>query len=123
MNALTFFCLSLWRRGRTWCGKTYVTELTDEMPDRLLPATVYLVGEGEYLWNASMICPCGCGQALHMNLQPDSRPLWRATRHPDGTVTLHPSVWRQKGCRAHFWFRNGAVQWAEPKPSSASKLP
>lgn len=62
MNAFTFFWLSLWRRGCAWRGKPYVTELTDEMPDRLLPATVYLVGEGEYLWNAFMICPCGCGR-------------------------------------------------------------
>jgi len=115
VNNFEFFCLSLWRRGRAWLGKPYMTELTDEMPDKFLPATVYLVGEGEHFWHASMICPCGCRQVLHMNLQADSRPLWQVIRHADGTISLHPSIWRQKGCCAHFWFRNGAIQWAEPK--------
>lgn len=121
MKHFVIFLLGLWRRARGWLGKPYSTEFTEEMPETFLPRTIYLVGEGEHLWNASMICPCGCGQVLHMNLQPDSRPLWRATQHPDGTASLHPSVWRQKGCRAHFWFQNGAIRWAEPVPSSNKK--
>ncbi|TKW76928.1 MAG: hypothetical protein DI543_18380, partial [Bradyrhizobium icense] len=55
--------------------------------------------------------PCGCGSVLHMNLLPDERPCWEVTQHGDGTASLHPSVWRQKDCKSHFWFRRGRVQW------------
>ncbi|MFD1328853.1 DUF6527 family protein [Mycoplana ramosa] len=58
-----------------------------------------------------MICPCGCRAVLHMNLLPDERPCWRVTRHMDGSTSLHPSVWRQKECKSHFWFRKGRVKW------------
>ncbi|MGE3467038.1 MAG: DUF6527 family protein [Pyrinomonadaceae bacterium] len=58
-----------------------------------------------------MICPCGCGRTLHMNLLPDERPFWTARQHDDGSTTLHPSVWRQKDCQSHFWLRQGRVHW------------
>ena len=58
-------------------------------------------------------CPCGCGRVLHMNLLPDERPCWRVTRNVDGTVTLHPSVWRKKDCGSHFWLRNGRIRWCQ----------
>jgi hypothetical protein len=40
-------------------------------------------------------------------------PFWRLVRHADGTGSLSPSVWRQVGCRAHFWIRKGRVIWTE----------
>jgi hypothetical protein len=60
-----------------------------------------------------MLCPCGCGETLHMSLLPDSHPKWKLLRHDDGTVSLHPSVWRTKGCRSHFFLRNGMIVWCE----------
>ncbi|WP_249167217.1 DUF6527 family protein [Bradyrhizobium sp. JYMT SZCCT0428] len=24
---------------------------------------------------------------------------------------IHLSVWRQKDCKSHFWFRHGRVKW------------
>ncbi|WP_415195487.1 DUF6527 family protein [Rhodopseudomonas sp.] len=58
-----------------------------------------------------MLCPCGCGKILHMNLLPDERPCWQLTVDADGLATLHPSIWRQKDCGSHFWFRRGRVIW------------
>lgn len=83
----------------------------EELPDNLDPRAVYLVGEGEYLWFAAMVCPCGCGATLHMSLMPDSRPRWEVTEHADGTITLDPSVWRVKDCRSHFFLRRGQIIW------------
>ena len=51
------------------------------------------------------------GRVLHMNLLPDERPCWRVTRNVDRTVTLHPSIWRNKDCGSHFWLRNGRIRW------------
>jgi hypothetical protein len=85
--------------------------MVEELPDELDAKSLYVVGEGGYRWYAAMLCPCGCGATLHMNLLPESRPRWRLTEHRDGTATLHPSVWRTKDCRSHFFVRRGLIDW------------
>jgi hypothetical protein len=90
----------------------YRTQVVDaQLPAALAARTLYVVAEDGFEEQAAMVCPCGCGLVLHMNLLPDERPCWKLTRHRDGTSTLHPSVWRQKDCRSHFWFRKGRVIW------------
>jgi hypothetical protein len=97
-----------------WFNPPYRTLVVEEvLPQRLSRRTLYVVQEDGFEEQAAMICPCGCGKILHMNLLTDERPCWRLTRHEDGTATLHPSVWRKKDCRSHFWFRRGHVQWCE----------
>jgi hypothetical protein len=83
----------------------------DEFPDRLEKSKVYLAGEDDHLWGAAMICPCGCGETIELNLLKQARPCWNATEHSDGSVTLSPSVWRQKGCKSHFFVRRGKIDW------------
>lgn len=105
---------NLWRRVWSWLLKRPVPLKSiriDELPDRLDPKYVYLVGEGVYLWFAALICPCGCGAILQMSLIPDGRPRWNAIEHEDGTVSLEPSVWRTKDCRSHFFLRRGNIFW------------
>ena len=93
-------------------GRPYrTTTVEEQLPRRLKVRTLYIVEEDGYEEQAAMLCPCGCGRVLHMNLLTDERPCWRVTRHRDGTATLHPSVWRKKDCGSHFWFRKGRVQW------------
>ena len=100
-----------------WRDLPYATELVyEQLPHRLKQRTLYIVQEDDYFEQAALICPCGCDRVLQMNLLPDSRPCWKVTRHTDGTATLHPSVWRQKDCRSHFWFRRGRVQWCQDAP-------
>ncbi len=95
-----------WRKPRVFRAAR-----VEEFPDTLRNATVYLAGEGDNLWAASMICPCGCGEVIELNLLKQARPCWSAQEHPDGTITLMPSVWRQKGCRSHFFVRRGQIDW------------
>ena len=87
----------------------------EEFPDRLEREKIYLAGEGSNLWGATMLCPCGCGEAIELNLLKQVRPCWRASEHPDGTVSLVPSVWRQKGCRSHFFVRHGRIEWCRER--------
>ena len=110
MNWLHRLCawIASWFSSRPVVYRTLVVE---ELPERLDASTIYLVGEGGHVWIAAMVCPCGCAQVIQLNLIPPRRPLWRVTRHADQTVTLYPSVWRTKGCRSHFWFRNGRIDW------------
>jgi len=84
-------------------SRPYKTVVLEEaLPKELRRKTLYIVQEDDYQEQAAMICPCGCGAILHMNLLPDERPCWRVTQHADGTASLHPSVWRKKDCKSHF---------------------
>lgn len=92
---------------------TFVQELPDSPDSRL----VYVLGEGAHLWAVAMVCPCGCGETLHMSLHEDARPRWHLTCHLDGTASLRPSVWRRVGCHSHFFLRSGQIQWSATGPS------
>lgn len=95
-------------RLRPRFGTEYIEE---DATEHLKARTLYVVTEDGEPWSVAMLCPCGCGETLHMNLLPDERPVWRLTVHDDGSSTLHPSVNRIKGCRSHFWLRKGRVYW------------
>jgi len=83
----------------------------DEFPDSLRPRAIYIAGETGHAWAASMVCPCGCGDMIQLNLLPQVRPCWQVETHEDGTVSIAPSVWRQQGCRSHFFVRRGRIDW------------
>ena len=85
--------------------------VVDDIPDDPSPGYLYLVGENEDYWAASMRCPCGCGDTTTLNLI-GPHPVWQAVKGEFGKVGLHPSVHRQTGCNSHYWIRDGAVVWA-----------
>lgn len=122
MNRIIAFFLWLWavltyaprRFIALWPSRKpsfFLGVRVEDVPDKLERAKVYLAGEGNNLWAAAMICPCGCGDVIELNLLKQARPCWTAREHPDGTVSLAPSVWRQKGCRSHFVLRHGRINW------------
>lgn len=93
-------------------ARRYRTLVVDaSLPSDLKRRYLYVVQEDGFEEQAAMLCPCGCGRVLHMNLLPDTRPCWRLTKHANGRATLHPSVWRKKDCGSHFWLREGRVIW------------
>ena len=86
-------------------------ERVEDFPDRLSPSTLYVAGEEPYVWAAAMLCPCGCGDVIELNLMEQASPSWSVRQRRDGSVTLMPSVWRTKGCRSHFFIRNSRIDW------------
>ena len=112
MKGMLGYIVYLWRRFVEALLPRYKTAEVEEMlPAKLKPRTLYIVSEDGFEEQAAMLCPCGCGRILHMNLLPDERPCWRVNRHDDGSASLHPSVWRKKDCRSHFWLKNGQIKW------------
>jgi len=103
-------------RDRAWA-----TQFLGDLPEVLSPATIYLVGERRYVWSVAMLCPCGCGDMIHLNALPEIRPRWSVRRHRDGAVSLHPSIWRNTGCRSHFSLRRGRAVWFRQLKSKRSK--
>jgi hypothetical protein len=103
-----------WQGVCAWVVPPYRTIIVQEkLPPKLRRRAIYVVEEDGYREQAAMLCPCGCRRILHMNLLPDERPCWKLTEHADGTASLFPSVWRQKDCGSHFWFRDGRIQWCQ----------
>jgi hypothetical protein len=109
-----------WFRGLSnWLGDVFRSDRTwtvarmEDTPDVVMPGIVYLIGDGPTPWAASFLCPCGCKETISLSLIPTDRPSWRVQLPKSGLITLHPSVWRTKGCRSHFFIRGGRVVWAK----------
>lgn len=97
--------LSPWRQER-WQAIS-----VDEEPEIIRDYVIYLVREGDAVWQAVMVCPCGCKARIQLCCLEETRPSWRVVVQSDGTVSIHPSVWRHVGCRSHFFVRDGRIQW------------
>ena len=106
---LSPFC-KLYRRWYRFRYQKFSMNVIDDIPDQTTPGIVYLVGEYEDYWAASMRCPCGCGDTVTLNLI-GSHPVWKAKIKQSDKVSLHPSVHRQTGCRSHYWVRDNVLIW------------
>ena len=89
----------------------YLTKVEGAFPKVLKPRTLYVLTEDGTPWQASMICPCGCGATLELNLLPDEHPRWKFAADKKSRASLDPSVWRKIGCKSHFWLRSGRIIW------------
>jgi hypothetical protein len=57
-----------------------------------------------------ILCPCGCGDQLVVNLDRRVAAAWRLYERT-GRLTLFPSYWRDNGCQSHFVLWNSHVYW------------
>lgn len=48
-----------------------------------------------------LVCPCGCGSEIPVNLDPRAGPAWSLYQGVKG-LSLYPSVWRDTDCESHF---------------------
>jgi Family of unknown function (DUF6527) len=113
LNLIAWYWARLWHwalRVPIW-GHVHVVQYVDDEPDQCKPGVLYVIEDAGRPWTAVMACPCGCGNALHMNLIADTQPVWALKIDGRGTPTLAPSVWRREGCRSHFVLRRGRIEW------------
>lgn len=76
------------------------------------PQLVAIFGAGrKHKW-AYLLCPCGCGQQLALNLMTSQRPVWRVTVRSETDFSIFPSV-DSTTCGAHFWVSGGRITWSE----------
>jgi hypothetical protein len=112
-NAIAWRWSRLWQwvfRQPRWQRVHLIRRVNDE-PDKCAPGILYVIEDADRTWAATMACPCGCGHPLHMNLIPDSKPVWNLNVEADGSPTLTPSVWRREACDCHFLLRQGQIIW------------
>lgn len=105
------------RKVLVWCGLINRPDLVGTIvedfpaPDELASGLLHVVQDGNRRKWACMPCPCGCGHRLQLSLSAASRPRWTVDLDWLERPTLHPSVRETDGCRAHFWVRQGRVEW------------
>ncbi|SOF01747.1 hypothetical protein SAMN05446635_9854 [Burkholderia sp. OK233] len=85
----------------------------DSLPEKLPRFGLVLARDEDEDWCIGMRCPCGCGQTIELMLLREVKPRWDLVVDVGGYPTLHPSVWRQRGCRSHFWLKDGRVYWCD----------
>lgn len=83
----------------------------DSLPVRLPKRDLVLARDDGEDWCVGMRCPCGCGYAIELLVVAEGMPRWDVTVDENGVPTLKPSVWLKKGCRSHFWVRDGRIHW------------
>ena len=83
----------------------------ETLPKKLPRRNLVLLRDAGEDWCIGMRCPCGCGQRIELALVPEVKPCWKLRMEPNATPTLTPSIWLKDGCRAHFFVRNGRVDW------------
>ena len=95
----------------TYNAQGYTVRLLDDFPETLLPSEFYVIGSSHHPQYAVILCPCGCGRAVELNLNQTSAPVWRLKWHLLGTVSVSPSVWRKGDCNSHFFLRKSKIYW------------
>lgn len=92
----------------------WIAQSADDVPDRPAGKTVYLISDaGSPPWAAALLCPCGCREVIQLSLIAHDNPNWRVRIGAKGRVTLHPSIWRVRGCHSHFFVEGGRILWAK----------
>jgi hypothetical protein len=83
----------------------------DVLPARIPIRSIVLARDGQEDWCIGMQCPCGCGHTIELLVIDEAKPRWDYSVDTSGLPSLKPSVWRNSGCRSHFWLRKGRIQW------------
>lgn len=112
MNYLKTLWDRIYRRYYRWRYKGLKVERCSDEPNQLLPGVCYYLEDFGSPWAVMFKCPCGCGEPITLNLV-GSRPVWNASIDSNSQIRLHPSVWRTKSCRSHFWVRKGRIAWVK----------
>lgn len=94
--------------------RKYIYAWSEDPPEDVRPGFIYLIGEKTKPWSAKFVCPCGCADVITLSLIERDNPRWTHSINALGSISLWPSVWRTKGCRSHFYIKNGRVLWAYP---------
>jgi len=104
-------------RSLVWLGLVPRPDLVVKMiadhpaPASLEPGCIYVVRvQGYHKW-AYFRCPADNDEIVQLSLMSNRRPNWEIKLDWLGRPTLDPSVRQLEGSFAHFWVKQGRVEW------------
>lgn len=100
---------------------TYFIRPLSELPEVKERGVLYLLGDCAP-WSVALLCPCRCGSLIQLSLIETDSPKWVLELSLFGLPTLSPSVWRTKGCEAHFILTRGRIHWCGAKYAPLRRL-
>ena len=86
-------------------------KIVDDIPEKVKKDSFYVIGKDDP-WLIIFLCPCGCGEELILNMMEEEQPRW-TLKNEGKRFDLFPSVNRVKGCKSHFWIKQGEVVWCK----------
>jgi len=98
---------SIWKLKRK---PRYSYISTVDLPENINENVIYIVGENHCKWLAMLICPCGCGDVIQLNLLPECDDQW-TIKIKRKLITITPSINRRLSCKAHFLIIKGHLEW------------
>lgn len=89
----------------------YTVDFAINIPDNVAEKTIFIIQDGNVPELIALKCPCGCNCNILLNLLEDAKPCWHYDID-DNSISITPSIWRNKGCKSHFFIRQGSIVWA-----------
>lgn len=85
----------------------------DSLPKQMPLRTIVVAAEDDEFWCVGLKCPCGCDYTIELPVIKEAKPRWDIKFNSQNKISLHPSVFLKKGCKSHFWIKNGKVVWCD----------
>jgi len=104
-------CLWITNYFSTFWDKPFSVKYTEDPIDHPKGKVLYVIGTVDEPWQVEMRCPCGCNEKIVLPVNYETSPRWSITVSKESIPTLHPSIWRSKGCKSHFFLRQGKIEW------------
>ncbi|VAW79036.1 hypothetical protein MNBD_GAMMA12-354 [hydrothermal vent metagenome] len=110
-RAIINFCKWLLKPLSQFWEKPYSVKYVEDSIDNPKKKTLYVIGALDEPWQAELTCPCGCKDKIVLPLNDSTKPHWSLIITANNTPSLSPSVWRSKGCKSHFFLKQGKIDW------------
>lgn len=93
--------------------KPYSVEYIEDPVETPKKKVLYIIGTSDEPWQVELACPCGCKDKIVLPVNDSTEPRWAIQLTNELPPTLSPSVWRSKGCKSHFFLKQGRIKWCE----------
>ena len=89
--------------------------ITEDMPvsEDVKENTLVILGGKDWAKWVLLKCPCGCGDLITLSLMKSHKAFWNLKIDLMKRVTLSPSIWKNDGCKSHFFVKKGKLRWAK----------
>lgn len=90
--------------------------------EQVEPGKIYVLQNGDLdLDCVKFLCPCGCAQVVylpvHVGGDRQQEHEWGLLWHPEGTLSLYPSIQQRGGCNSHYHIWACVTNWSGPPPA------
>jgi len=89
---------------------SFSVQYVEDPVDNPKKKTLYIIGTMDEPWQVEMLCPCGCQDKIVLPVNNETSPRWKLNVNAANRPSLHPSIWRSKGCKAHFYLKHGRIE-------------